>query len=65
MCAAGAYASTQGLSACETCPAGKYCLPVIPANVTLNAQDCIAGNYCPEGMTLTLFPRTTNLQQMV
>ena len=48
-CSDGTYASAQGMSACETCPAGKYCLPVVPANASLNAQDCPAGYFCPEG----------------
>ena len=53
-CTDGTYASARGMSACETCPEGQYCLPVVPANATLNAQDCPPGYYCPAGKSFTL-----------
>ncbi|KAH3750567.1 hypothetical protein DPMN_185094 [Dreissena polymorpha] len=43
------YTSASGMSACLTCPAGFYCLPVTIANATLNSQSCPAGYYCPAG----------------
>ena len=48
-CPNGFYANETGASECLICPAGFYCLPVQPANASLNAQPCPAGYYCPEG----------------
>ena len=45
-CEDGTYAGTEGMSICDVCTAGHYCIPG-ESNVT--PLPCPAGFYCPSG----------------
>lgn len=54
---------------CTVCDEGKYCDPVINS---LTTQDCVDGNYCPEGSELQTTCRgkyycstATNFQEVI
>jgi hypothetical protein len=53
-CPDGFYGNRTGLTSydsCTTCPKGKYCENSLS---TITPQDCVGGEYCPEGSELPI-----------
>ena len=48
-CLPGTFTNTSGRAACDTCPAGFYCLPVAVFNASSAYLPCPAGYFCPPG----------------
>ena len=63
-CGDGSYAPDPGASACELCPAGRYCVAddVVPGDITTLFKPCPRGFYCPNGTGMYSWNFTYHLE---